>query len=49
MTGFLQESETKVWATVNQKVRDIFGYYSGVDNEEPLPFTEFGPKSYRQY
>ena len=40
---------SKVWATVNQKVRDIFGYYSGVDNEEPLPFTEFGPKSYRQY
>ena len=40
---------SKVWATVNQKVRDVFGYYSGVDNEEPLPFTEFGPKSYRQY
>ena len=40
---------SKVWATVNQKVRDIFGYYSGVDNEEPLPFTEFGEKSYKGY
>lgn len=34
----------KVWATVNNKVRDIFGYYSGVDNDEPLPFTEFKKK-----
>ena len=40
---------SKVWATVNQKVRDIFGYYSGVDNDEPLPFTEFGDKSYKGY
>ncbi len=40
---------SKVWATVNQKVRDVFGYYSGVDNEAPLPFTEFGEKSYKGY
>jgi len=35
----------KTWATVNNKVREIFGYYSGVDNgDTPLPFTEFARK-----
>ena len=38
----------KVWATVNNKVRDIFGYYSGVDNDVPLPFTEYDKKSYQK-
>ncbi|WP_413828184.1 Coenzyme F420 hydrogenase/dehydrogenase, beta subunit C-terminal domain [Methanobrevibacter sp. UBA46] len=33
---------SKIFATVNNKVKDIFGYYSGVENDDvPLPFTEF--------
>lgn len=35
---------SKVWATVNNKIKNIFGYYSGVENDEPLPFTEFKMK-----
>ncbi len=33
---------SKVFATVNNKVKELFGYYSGVDNgDTPLPFTEY--------
>ncbi len=33
---------SKVWATVNNKVKETFNYYSGVDNgDTPLPFSEY--------
>lgn len=37
----------KIFATVNNKVKDIFGYESGVDNKEKLPFTYFPDKGLR--
>lgn len=40
---------SKIWATVNNKVKDVFGYYSGVDNDEPLPFTQFEDTGTRNY
>jgi formate dehydrogenase subunit beta len=41
---------SKIWATVNQKIRDDFGYYSGIDNgDTPLPFTEFKDSGARDY
>ena len=41
---------SKIWATVNQKIRDEFDYYSGIDNTDtPLPFTEFEDTGTRDY
>lgn len=41
---------SKIWATVNQAVRDKFDYYSGIDNgDTPLPFTEFKDTGTRDY
>ena len=34
----------KVWSTVNNKIRDVYGYLPGFDNGEPIPFTEHKPK-----
>ncbi len=40
----------KIWATVNQKIKDEFGYYSGIDNgDTPLPFTEYEDSGTRDY
>ena len=40
----------KIWATINQKIKDEFGYYSGMDNEgTPLPFTEYEDTGTRDY
>ncbi|WP_458456688.1 Coenzyme F420 hydrogenase/dehydrogenase, beta subunit C-terminal domain [Methanobrevibacter sp.] len=30
----------KIWSTVNNKVRDIYGYVPGRSDDVPLPFTE---------
>ena len=35
----------KVWSTVNNKVRDIYGYIPGMTSREPLPFTSHKSKA----
>ena len=35
----------KVWSTVNNKIRDVYGYIPGFDNGEPIPLTEHKPKN----
>lgn len=35
---------SKVWATVNNKVKEVYGYMSGFDTGEPIPFTEYPKK-----
>lgn len=37
----------KVWDTVNNKVREIYGYVSGFKSEDPIPFTEYPEKDNR--
>lgn len=37
----------KVWDTVNNKVREIYGYVSGFKSDEPIPFTEYPEKDNR--
>ena len=33
---------SKIWATVNEKIKETFNYYSGRDNKDvPLPFSEY--------
>ncbi|WP_295722280.1 Coenzyme F420 hydrogenase/dehydrogenase, beta subunit C-terminal domain [uncultured Methanobrevibacter sp.] len=33
---------SKIWATVNEKIRETFQYYSGINNGDiPLPFSEY--------
>lgn len=34
----------KVWDTVNNKVKEIYGYVSGFETGEPIPFTEYPAK-----
>ena len=29
----------KVWSTVNNKIRDVYGYLPGFDNGEPIPVS----------
>ena len=31
---------SKVWSTVNNKVRDVYGYIPGFDTDDRIPFTE---------
>ena len=30
----------KVWSTVNNKVREVYGYIPGFDTDDRIPFTE---------
>lgn len=32
---------SKVWATVNNKVKELYGYMSGFNTGAPIPFTEY--------
>lgn len=34
----------KVWDTVNNKVKEIYGYVSGFKDQGPIPFTEYPEK-----
>ncbi len=41
---------SKIWATVNDKIRETFSYYSGIDNGDvPLPFSEYEDNGSRNY
>ena len=31
----------KLWSTVNNKVKDVYGYVSGFKTNQPIPFTEY--------
>jgi formate dehydrogenase subunit beta len=35
----------KIWATVNNKVKNTFGYVSGIEDDSPIPFTDFPDKN----
>ena len=35
----------KVWSTVNNKVREIYGYIPGMGSDDPLPFTDHVSKA----
>lgn len=37
----------KIWDTVNNKVKETFGYMSGIEVGEPIPFTEYPDKGHR--
>lgn len=37
----------KVWDTVNNKVREIYGYVSGFKTDDSIPFTEYPEKDNR--
>lgn len=34
----------KLWDTVNNKVREVYGYISGFKTDQPIPFTEYPQK-----
>lgn len=34
----------KLWDTVNNKVREVYGYISGFKTNQPIPFTEYPQK-----
>ena len=36
---------SKVWSTVNNKVREIYGYIPGMGSDDPLPFTDHVSKA----
>ncbi len=35
----------KVWSTVNNKVREVYGYIPGMGSDDPLPFTDHVSKA----
>ena len=35
----------KVWSTVNNKVKEVYGYMSGFDTGQPIPFTDHVSKA----
>lgn len=37
----------KVWNTVNNKVKEVYGYVSGFKTDDPIPFTEYPTKDNR--
>jgi formate dehydrogenase subunit beta len=38
---------SKIWDTVNNKVKETFGYHSGIEDDTPMPFTEYPDKGLR--
>ena len=36
---------SKVWSTVNNKIREVYGYIPGFDSENRIPFTEHTSKA----
>nr|WP_296845712.1 hypothetical protein [uncultured Methanobrevibacter sp.] len=43
LNGYL--AVAKVWSTVNNKVRETYGYIPGMGSDDPLPFTDHVSKA----